>query len=197
MPVTLIAVSTFDIVGLRDLATHILVPVLLVVGLLLCRQRRLRPLVTHALVAGIVATALYDLFRFGFLWTGLMDTDPIPHIGSALGLDPASVFGYLWRYLGNGVGLAIAFSALGIRGVRNGIVYGLFVCGGLLTTLVLSPHAQEVLFPLTPITVVMATFGHVIYGAVLGALAPRETAATGFVTELPTCESSPPQQLAA
>lgn len=197
VPVSLIAASTFDVFGLRDLASHILLPVVLAVGLLVCRRRRLMPLIARALVAGIAATALYDLFRFGFLWTGLMDTDPIPHIGSALGLHPAWVFGYLWRYLGNGGGLAIAFSAIGIRGVRHGVLYGLFVCGGLLTTLVISPHAQEVLFPLTPITVVMATGGHMIYGAVLGALADRQKRPIEIVRAFPITQPSPPQLLAA
>jgi hypothetical protein len=118
----------------------------------------------------MVATALYDLVRFTFLWTGLMSHDPIPHIGVALGLHPAWVFGYLWRYLGNGGGLAVAFSVLGLKGVRAGVLYGLSVCGGLLALLVVCPHAQEVLFPLTLATVLMATIGHAVYGAVLGTI---------------------------
>ena len=197
VPVTLIAISTFDIFGLRDLATHILVPVVLAVGLLVCRQRHQQTLIGRALLAGMAATALYDLFRFSFLWLGLMDTDPIPHIGSALGLEPAWVFGYLWRYLGNGGGLAIAFAALGIRGVRHGVVYGLFVCGGLLATLVVSPHAQEVLFPLTPITIVMATIGHMIYGAVLGTLSRRVERPSETVIVLPARQSATAQALTA
>jgi imidazolonepropionase-like amidohydrolase len=61
--------------------------------------------------------------------------------------------------------------ALGFRGVRAGIVFGLAICCGLLLTLALSPHGQAILFPLGLNTVVMATIGHVIYGATLGSLA--------------------------
>jgi hypothetical protein len=170
LPVTLIGVSTFEIVGLRALATYVLAPVIVTVAYLMLCRRAVSTLIRKAVGAGMVATALYDLVRFTFLWTGLMSHDPIPHIGVALGLHPAWVFGYLWRYLGNGGGLAVAFSVLGLKGVRAGVLYGLSVCGGLLALLVVCPHAQEVLFPLTLATVLMATIGHAVYGAVLGAI---------------------------
>jgi hypothetical protein len=169
MPVTLIAVSTLEIVGLRALATYLLAPVIVTMAWLVARRPAVSTPVRKAVGAGIVATALYDLVRFTFLWTGLMSNDPIPHIGVALGLHPAWVFGYLWRYLGNGGGLAVAFSAFGLRGVRHGVLYGLFVCCGLLALLVVCPNAQVLLFPLTWVTVVMATVGHAVYGAALGA----------------------------
>jgi hypothetical protein len=137
----------------------------------------LRPGHTRALAlavaAGIAATALYDAFRFAFVGAGLLPTDPIPHIGQALHLEPAWVAGYLWRYLGNGTGLAVAFLALGLRGVRAGAAYGLFVCGGLLATLVWSPYGTTMLFPLTIPAVAMAVGGHLIYGATLGFITDR------------------------
>ena len=105
-----------------------------------------------------------------------MQVDPIPHIGTALGLSLAWVFGYLWRYLGNGGGVAIAFTGLGLRGVRAGMIFGGLVCGGLLATLAIAPLGQQLLFPLTPTTVVMATVGHLIYGAILGATSTYRTA---------------------
>jgi hypothetical protein len=169
LPVTLIAVSTFE-VDLRSLATYVLGPVILAVIYLMARRPPASALVQRAIGAGIVATAIYDLFRFTFLWSGLIGRDPIPHIGVALGLHPAWVFGYLWRYLGNGGGLALAFSALGLEGIRRGVLYGLFVCSGLLTLLVFCPNARVVLFPLTWATVVMVIVGHALYGAVLGAI---------------------------
>ena len=172
LPVTLIAGSTFGI-GLRGLATHLLAPVAAAMLLLVWRRPHAARFLGRALCAGLVATALYDLFRFGFLWSGLMQRDPIPHIGVALGLHPAWVFGYLWRYLGNGAGLALAFCALGLRGPRAGLLYGLFVCGGLLSVLIVSPLGQEVLFPLNVTTVLMAIGGHAIYGAALGAITSR------------------------
>jgi hypothetical protein len=172
VPVSLIAGSAFGL-DLRILALVILAPI--VVGLLLRAATHVptRTLLVRAVAAGVVATALYDICRGSFLWSGLMDHDPIPHIGTALGLDPAWAAGYTWRYLGNGTGLALTFLALGLRGTRVGIAYGLAVCGCLLLTLIVSPLGTTILFPLNVTTVVMATLGHAIYGAVLGTLAAR------------------------
>jgi hypothetical protein len=167
-PVTLIAATAFGVADLRWLAIHVLVPALLAGAVVAWHHRSTARRLPGALFAGIVATALYDVYRFAFLALGLVPHDPIPHIGHSLGLEPAWLFGYLWRYAGNGGGLAIAFVALGFRGVRAGVAYGLFVCSGLLFTLIVSPYGQEMLFPLTGATVVMAVGGHVIYGAVLG-----------------------------
>jgi hypothetical protein len=172
VPVTLIAGSAFGL-DLKVLALVVLLPV--IAGLLarMAVHPPTRRLVGQAIAAGIVATALYDLCRGSFLWLGLMHHDPIPHIGAALGIDPNWAAGYTWRYLGNGSGLALAFLALGLRGTRVGVLYGLGVCSCLLLTLVVSPYGTDILFPLNVTTVVMATLGHAIYGAVLGTIAGR------------------------
>ncbi|MFP5376551.1 MAG: hypothetical protein ACLGIO_07205 [Acidimicrobiia bacterium] len=169
-PVTLVAASTFG-VGLRGAALHVGAPAAAVVAVAAALHRPAAALVGRAVVAGVAATALYDLSRLAFLLTGVVERDPIPHIGVELGLDPPVVFGYLWRYLGNGTGLALAFLALGLRGTAAGVAWGLAVCGGLLVTLAVSPHGQEVLLPLRPGTVVMAVTGHALFGAVVGARA--------------------------
>lgn len=166
-PVSLIAGSTFG-VGLRSAALVVLPPALALVAVLAAGDRTTAGLVRRAVVAGVSATALYDASRFAFVAIGVVDGDPIPHIGVELGLEPAALFGYLWRYLGNGAGLALAFLALGLRGRTAGVLYGLAVCCGLLLTLALSPFGEQMLFPLGPGTVLMATVGHVLYGAVLG-----------------------------
>jgi hypothetical protein len=177
LPVTLIAAAAFGLAGLRELAGYLLVPALAYVAGVLVWRPTWTSTALRALGAGIVATALYDAYRASFLVLGLMQVDPIPHIGVALHLDPALVFGYLWRYLGNGGGMAVAFFALGFRGVRTGILYGLFVCSGLLFVLVAAPYGQQMLFPLNATTVVMAVGGHIIYGAALGWIAARTTEA--------------------
>jgi uncharacterized membrane protein len=177
MPVTLIAASTFGIVGLKPLALAVLAPTVVMVAALAVLRPGLARLIGRALIAGAIATAVYDVVRFGFIGLNLVGHDPIPHIGVALGLHPAWVFGYMWRYLGNGGGLAIAFFGLGFRGVRKGILFGLFVCAGLIVTLIVSPHATEVLFPLTVPSVIMMTLGHAVYGGVLGAITARRAAA--------------------
>lgn len=167
LPVTLIAATAFGVAGLRALAAYALLPALAALVVVLARHPRFASAALRGLAAGLVATAAYDGYRGSFVGLGLMD-DPIPHIGAALGLSPDWVVGYLWRYLGNGGGMAIAFVALGLRGVRAGVLYGLFVCGGLLFTLVAAPYGEAMLFPLSVTTVVMAVGGHVIYGGVLG-----------------------------
>ncbi len=166
-PVTSIAAGAFG-ADLRSVAIWVLLPLLSATALVLSRRPLVAALVPAALLAGAIATLLYDAYRFGFLGVGLMHEDPIPHIGVALHLQPHWVFGYLWRYLGNGGGLAVAFVALGLSGVRAGVLYGLFVCSGLLVTLVASPYGEQLLWPLTTTTLVMAVGGHVIYGAGLG-----------------------------
>jgi hypothetical protein len=177
----LVGASAFDGVTLRGLAVHLLVPVLAFTAGLIGWSPSACRLAWRGLVAGMAATFLYDLFRWSFLWLGWMDVDPIVHIGTALGLAPGWLFGYLWRYLGNGGGMGVAFFALGLRGVRPGILYGLFVCGGLFLVLLVSPHGQQMLFPLNGATVVMASIGHVIYGGVLGELALVSRRARGAV----------------
>jgi len=173
MPVTLIAASAFGVAGLRALALGLLAPAVGLSVFDLARRPALARRAVIALGCGVLSTAFYDAYRFAFLGLGLMHRDPIPHIGLALGLQPAWGFGYLWRYLGNGGGLAVAFVALGFRGVRAGICYGLFLCAGLLFTLVAAPYGQAMLFPLNAVTIVMAVGGHMIYGAVLGRLSLR------------------------
>jgi hypothetical protein len=188
LPVTLIAASTFGVVGLKTLALAVLAPVVLALAVLAMVRPAVARRIGTALLAGIVATALYDIVRFGFIGLHLVGHDPIPHIGSALGLHPAWVFGYLWRYLGNGGGLALAFYGLGLRGVRKGVLFGLFVCAGLIVTLIVSPHATEVLFPLTVPSVIMMTAGHAVYGGVLGAITGRkaQVAVLAEVVPMPT-----------
>lgn len=170
VPVALIGASTFGLVGLKGLAVAVLLPSLVVLASILTMSEPARLLVVTAVASGALATLPYDLFRFGFLVAGWMDRDPIPHIGTGLGLEPGWLFGYLWRYLGNGGGLAVAFSALGGRGPLAGTGFGLLVCSGLLAVLAFSPNGEATLFPLGPSTLVVAVVGHVIYGAVLGHL---------------------------
>lgn len=172
-PVTLIAATAFGVADLRTLAARVLAPVLVATALLLAGNRQAATVVLVAVVAGPIATLAYDAFRFSFLASGLMHGDPIPHIGTALHLEPAWLVGYGWRYLGNGTGLAVAFVALGLRGVRAGVAFGLVVCAGLLVVLIVSPYGTRMLFTLTPATVVMALGGHAIYGAMLALIADR------------------------
>jgi hypothetical protein len=141
-------------------------------------------LVLEGLRWGILATAVYDVFRLdtvAFLgWWG----DFIPTMGTWLiDVEPSSrvlggVAGYVWRYAGDGGGLGVVFlvgaAATGLRRLGPKITVAAAVLfavgptwGGLMLT-VLLPRGQQLMFPLTPTTVTLSFVGHVIFGIVLG-----------------------------
>jgi hypothetical protein len=126
------------------------------------------------LVAGMIATGVYDILRIGLMFAGLWG-DPIPSIGRLALADPNAdwAWGYVWRFIGNGGGMGLAFAMLPWRGVRLGIAYGSAICLGLLGLLYFWPVAQEHFFPLTALTATGAMAGHWVYGAVLGWLTAR------------------------
>jgi hypothetical protein len=126
------------------------------------------------LVAGMIATGIYDILRIGLMYMGLWG-DPIPSIGRLALADPNAdpVWGYVWRFVGNGGGMGLAFAMLPWRGIRLGIAYGSAICLGLLGLLYFWPVAQQHFFPLTTLTATGAMAGHWVYGAVLGWLTAR------------------------
>ena len=89
-PVSLIAVAAFGLGELRHTATYVLIPVLALAVVAAWRLRRTPRHFVLAVAMGVLATSMYDLLRFGFLAMGWMAGDPIPHIGRALDLHPAS-----------------------------------------------------------------------------------------------------------
>jgi hypothetical protein len=124
--------------------------------------------------AGVIATGIYDLLRLGLVVAGLWN-DPIPGIGRLALADPHAswLWGYVWRFAGNGGGMGMAFAMLPWRGVRSGILYGTGIVSGLVVLLAVWPVAQEHFFPLTPATAAGGVAGHWVYGAVLGWLTAR------------------------
>jgi hypothetical protein len=125
-------------------------------------------------VAGVIATGIYDLLRLGLVEAGLWG-DPIPGIGRLALSDPNAsyLWGYVWRFAGNGGGMGIAYAMLPWRGVRSGIIYGTAIVSGLVVLLAVWPIAQVHFFALTPATAAGGVAGHWIYGAVLGWLTAR------------------------
>ena len=126
------------------------------------------------LLAGMIATGVYDILRIGLMFAGLWG-DPIPSIGRLATGDPTIpwYWGYVWRFVGNGGGMGIAFAMLPWRGVKLGIAYGTAVCLGLVAILYFFPVAQLHFFALTPPTAAGGMAGHWVYGAVLGYLTTR------------------------
>ena len=126
------------------------------------------------LVAGMIATAIYDILRIGLMFAGLWG-DPIPTIGQLALNDPNTqwYWGYVWRFIGNGGGMGVAFAMLPWRGVKLGIAYGSAICLGLVGLLYFWPVSQQHFFALTPLTAAGGMAGHWVYGAVLGYLTAR------------------------
>jgi hypothetical protein len=145
---------------------------------------------------GVIAVTLYDCTRVPFIVTGIWG-DFIPKIGGWLlsRPEPHWALGYLWRYIGNGGGMGIAFTVpytlwlahdqqlhssngqrlhLKVTNPRRTITiatsYGVGIWCCLLITLLLSTHGQEMLFRLTPLSFVLSLMGHLVFGAVLGIL---------------------------
>ena len=141
-------------------------------------------LVLDGLRWGIVATVVYDVFRLDTVaLLGWWD-DFIPTMGTwLLDVDPSEqvlggVVGYVWRYAGDGGGLGVVFvtlaAATGLRrlGPRWTVAAAVAFAvgptwGGLMAT-VLLPRGQQLMFPLTPVTVTLSLLGHVVFGLVLG-----------------------------
>ena len=121
-------------------------------------------------VSGFVATGIYDCLRLSLTKVGVFPGDPIPGIGRLLLNDPQAswIWGYAWRFLGNGAGMGMAYAMLPWRGVKSGIIYGTAICLGLFGVLAIWPVAQVHFFPLK-VNVGLGTMaGHWVYGATLG-----------------------------
>ena len=121
----------------------------------------------------------YEGVRIPFIMAGWMD-DFIPKIGGMLVWDgnPHAVLGYIWRYLGNGGGMGMAFVCsftllrrawVTPRIARyTGLCFGCFVWACLIITLKVSPHGEEVMFVVTPVSLLLSWIGHVVFGYTLG-----------------------------
>ena len=151
-------------------ARFILLPAAVAVLVVSVRNREWGRRAMVGYLAGAVATMIYDLLRLSLTVAGMFPGDPIPGIGRLLldNPDASWVWGYVWRFFGNGAGMGMAFAMLPWRGVRSGTIYGVSICCGLFALLALVPISQEHFFPLTVPTAIGALLGHMVYGSVLG-----------------------------
>lgn len=188
VPIGALCLALLGLMPLHLSARYIVLPALvlsLLVGWLFPRWGRVAAI---GFAAGLVATAAYDVTRLALVWVGVWP-DFIPPIGQLAHQDASAhpVWGYLWRFIGNGGGMAVTFALLPWRGARAGMAYGALICLCLYATLLVGPGAQEKLFPLTWVTAAAAMLGHLDYGAVLGWLmakwSPVETELTATVPQ--------------
>lgn len=143
-------------------------------------------LMLRGFVMGIIAVACYDCVRIPFTMVGWMD-DFIPKIGVMLIGDSNhhAVVGYLWRYLGNGGGMGMAFVCafeilrhriLMLRllgGLKSALLFGFFVWACLIMTLQISPQGEDIMFVITPTSLLLSLIGHLVFGCTLGCLLMR------------------------
>ena len=178
-PITALAIAIFGVLPLPVTTLFIVLPAtLLGIGLALWFPFYGK-LALKGLLIGLIAVFLYDCMRFPFILTGIWG-DFIPKINMWLfnTSQPNWVVGYIWRYVGDGGFMGMAFTvAYCILKPRvdariAGVGFGLAIWMCLLCTLVLAPHVQEMLFKLTFITLGLSLLGHLIYGIALGMLLP-------------------------
>ena len=131
-------------------------------------------------IAGVISVVLYDCSRWPWVAIGVWG-DFIPKIGGWMfnRSEPDWVWGYLWRYVGNGGGMGVGFF-MGFHFIepwiarrQAGILFGLSVFMSLLATLLLAPQAQEMLFKANYITFSGGLVGHLVYGYILGRLSDK------------------------
>lgn len=185
LPVLSISAHVFGVVPIHRAASYTVLPMQLVALVLVLARAPEATVVKHGAVAGLIAVAAYDGTRLPFVLLGLW-ADFIPRVGGWVVVNegfPAlhATLGYTWRYLGNGLGIGVFFflvcSVLRVRQhfVALAVAYGVFVWSGLMATVVLAPHGQELLFALTPLSVSVSLAGHLVYGLVLGLVKARFT----------------------
>jgi hypothetical protein len=178
-PITALAIAIIGVLLLPVATLLIVLPAtLLGIGLAL-RFPAYGKLALKGLLIGLIAVFLYDCMRVPFILTGIWG-DFIPKINMWLfnTSQPNWVVGYIWRYVGDGGFMGMAFTvAYCILKPRvdariAGVAFGLAIWLCLLGTLVLAPHGQQMLFKLTLTTLSLSLLGHLIYGIALGMLLP-------------------------
>src|SRR6478736_623583 len=142
-PITSLSLSTFNLIPLHISGPCVVLPAILGAFILATVFPRYRQTMVRGFVAGLAAVFLYDCTsRFPFIAAGVWP-DFIPKIGGYL-LHRENVnwsIGYLWRYLGNGGGMGLAFFAIyplismRVKPVKAGLIYGLTVFCCLLATI--------------------------------------------------------------
>ena len=178
-PITALAMAIFGILPLPVATLLIVLPAtLLGIGLSLLFPAYGK-LALKGLLIGLVAVFLYDCMRVPFIITGMWG-DFIPKINMWLfnTSQPNWVVGYIWRYVGDGGCMGMAFTVAyctlkpRVDARIAGVGFGLAIWICLLGTLVLAPHGQQMLFKLTLTTLSLSLLGHLIYGTALGMLLP-------------------------
>lgn len=183
MPILGIVADVFGVIP-QSVTSVVVIALLAVMGAVVAfAPHRIDLIVGRGFIAGMVACIVYDAARlFAVHVLGLMG-DFIAVMGSWVTGEPdttgSAAVGYVWRYVGDGGGLGVAFFvfafALGIdrwknvHAVASCVAFAVFpTWAGLIATVALAPRGEQMMFPLTPATVAVTLIGHLIFGLVLG-----------------------------
>jgi hypothetical protein len=182
-PLLTIVGHGFGLVSLRTSAMVVVPLSVMLAALMAAAPHRSDVIIRHGFVAGMIACVPYDVFRLSAVHAGHVMGDFIPKLGDWIlgdsGAAGAAV-GYLWRYLGDAAGAAVGFYVvaftLGLhlwsrpgRIVLAAVGFAVFpVWTGLIGLVALAPHGQELMFRITPATVLVTLIGHILFGFVLG-----------------------------
>ncbi|MEE1760851.1 hypothetical protein [Streptomyces sp. SP18BB07] len=186
MPVLAIPLFVMGVMPLTAEALYLVIPLALLTVALVLHGSTEAMWALKGLIAGVAGVAVYDTVRIPMVVAGIWP-DFIPRLGAwVVGSDEDQPFvGYLWRYLGDGGGIGMAFfvfcravasfrpSLITARPALLSVGYGVFIWCGLLATVVLPPHGSDLLFALTPESFCLSLLGHLIYGTVLGLFLSR------------------------
>ena len=180
VPVLAISAHVFWSVSLLTVAVAVLVP--LIIGLaavVIARPHHSDRLLLAGFLWGLLACAGYDAFRLPTIYVANWWGDFFGSVGGwATATHSDFLVGYLWRYIGDGGGIAVAFFALAAtlgtaswsRRTTIAMAVAYAVCPvwtGLVLTDLLAPHSRQ-LFPLTATTLIVSLVGHLIYGTIMG-----------------------------
>ena len=152
-PIGSLALSLLELVPLHIGGPVLIGVAMVTAAIVIAFHPASRVLLVRGLLAGLVAVLVYDGTRLPFIILGSWP-DFIPRIGDWL-FDTDHVHwlvGYLWRYLGNGAGMGLAFmvvapvAARRLGSVRFGLLYGVAIWSGLVATLLVAPDGQEKMF---------------------------------------------------
>jgi hypothetical protein len=180
IPVLAISADVFGWVSLQAIAVSVMLPLIAVMAVLVtCWPDRSDRLILSGFLWGLIACACYDAFRLPTVYVAHWWHDFFGRVGGwATGSESNFLVGYLWRYVGDGGGIAVAFFALAAtlgaaawpRRYLFALAIGYAVCpvwSGLVLTDLLAPAGRQ-LFPLTLTTLTLSLAGHLVYGSVLG-----------------------------
>jgi hypothetical protein len=184
LPLLAISAQVFGLLTMRIAAALVIIPLAMVVGVVSVFAPHASDRITgYGFLWGTFACVVYDVFRLDTVYILGWWGDFIPRMGTWVighpGSSGGAVVGYLWRYIGDGGGIGIAFfvvaGAVGLDRCRRShvvlgaIAFAVFpVWAGLIGTVALAPQGQSMMFPLTATTVTLSLIGHLIFGAVLG-----------------------------